>query len=755
MEKKTFYSLDPETNETIQIEAVKDLHGLWKSVCFKCGSKKTMTIHPDSNYCYCSKCEVIATVNISNSDFTQEYPAIEIFKCHWKNYHGIGLIPFPALDKRPLVSWKDETTGEPIQPTPEDYKKWEKEYTYNNVWVLLGPNRIALDPDGPLAEEFVQSLNLPDCPISKSGGKSRHRFFRTDEPIEFLKVKFGDGDFLEVRTGPLGMLVPPSIHPVTKNTYQWEKDHSPWDISFPEFPKEAYETIKSRVPAPKMLKPCDEDKESDFRKLDVEKYLTEYGIEYSIKTKGNRMLYCLRQCLFTSEHGHGDVPGDAAITQELSGKLGYHCFHNSCFDKTWKEARQIISGDQPIFQFCEGYVPLSEESNLGACDETSTIPKSGHHFTLIKASDIVNTKEIEKEWIWEGILPAGGLSLVVAKPKVGKTTLALQLAVAVSRGDIFLGRKTRQANVVYLALEEHRDEVQKNLSKLGVTDEPLYIHFGPAPARAMEEVEPLIKETGAKFLVIDILQKFCRVKDLNDYSQVTRTLEPLMAVGRRLDCQISLTHHAGKKDREDGDDILGSTGLLGGVDTSIHIKKRNTDSRVFSTIQRYGTDIPPTVIALKDGCLVMEGSREEVEIHETMPLILEALGGGPLTEKEVGEQVERNRNLISKALRKLVEQKGIERAGSGKRGDPFRYSLLLYSHIYEESNREMKVEPNPLESGKNSSIDDFQKNEPPNREFNREIPIEKQAKEDPQKRDEKDPTQGGLYEVLDDGQLTY
>jgi predicted transcriptional regulator len=222
-----------------------------------------------------------------------------------------------------------------------------------------------------------------------------------------------------------------------------------------------------------------------------------------------------------------------------------------------------------------------------------------------------------------------------------------------------------------------------------------------------------------------------------------------MASGRKLDCQISLTHHAGKKDREDGDDILGSTGLLGGVDTSIHIKKRNKESRIISTIQRYGVDVPQTVVALKGGFLVMEGSREEVEIDETLPLILEVLGGGPLTEKELGEQVERNRNLISKALRKLVEQKDIKKDGSGKRGDPFRYSLLLYSPIYEYSNREMKVEPNSLESGKNNSIYDFQKNQSSNRESNREFSSQKQAEEDPKKRDEKDPKGGDEIDPTD------
>ncbi|MGA2466098.1 MAG: AAA family ATPase [Thermodesulfobacteriota bacterium] len=382
--------------------------------------------------------------------------------------------------------------------------------------------------------------------------------------------------------------------------------------------------------------------------------------------------------------------------------------------------------------------------------------KSEHHFNLIWARDIVSTQEPEREWIWEGVLPAGGLSLVAAKPKVGKITLTLQLAVAVSRGAIFLGRKTRQATVVYLALEEHRDEVQKNLSKLGVTDEPLYIHFGPAPAKAMEEVEALIKEKGAKFLVIDILQKFCRVRDLNDYAQVTRTLEPLMAIARKIDCHIQLTHHAGKKERDDGDDIIGSTGLLGGVDTSIHIKKRNRESRVFFTIQRYGLDVPQTVIALKDGLLVMEGSREEVEIEETIPMILETLEDGLLTEKEAGERVERNRNLVSKSLRHMVERGTIKRTGSGKKGDPFRYeknALLLYAPIYGKSNRESKSGDNVTKLQENISIDDFQKNQSSNREFS----PQKQAEEDPKKRDEKDQKKGDEIDPTDfevEGDLT-
>ena len=52
-----------------------------------------------------------------------------------------------------------------------------------------------------------------------------------------------------------------------------------------------------------------------------------------------------------------------------------------------------------------------------------------------------HSEEPETEWLWEGILPAGGLSLLVAKPKVGKTTLAFRLGFAVTSGKDFLGRK--------------------------------------------------------------------------------------------------------------------------------------------------------------------------------------------------------------------------------------------------------------------------------------------------------------------------
>ena len=93
----------------------------------------------------------------------------------------------------------------------------------------------------------------------------------------------------------------------------------------------------------------------------------------------------------------------------------------------------------------------------------------------------------------------------------------------VTGGKDFLGRKTRQCPVVYLALEEKRSEIRKKLKALAENPEGLSFHFGSAPEKAIQEVGNLIKETKAGLLIVDVLQKFCRIKDLNDYAQVELT----------------------------------------------------------------------------------------------------------------------------------------------------------------------------------------------------------------------------------------
>ena len=84
--------------------------------------------------------------------------------------------------------------------------------------------------------------------------------------------------------------------------------------------------------------------------FDVAAYLDHYGISYKIKSNGASTLYCLDHCIFDDSH----TGNESAIIQQAGGMLLYQCFHNSCKNHTWKEARQIISGDEKLRAFMVG-----------------------------------------------------------------------------------------------------------------------------------------------------------------------------------------------------------------------------------------------------------------------------------------------------------------------------------------------------------------------------------------------------------------
>jgi len=310
-------------------------------------------------------------------------------------------------------------------------------------------------------------------------------------------------------------------------------------------------------------------------------------------------------------------------------------------------------------------------------------PRRG--FALTRLSDLLAEPPEEIAYIWENTLPRGGLSLLVAKPKVGKSTLARNLALRIARGDAdFLVRKiTAPGPVVYLALEEKRSEVRRHFERMGAPEElPIFIHIGSAPEEALQELRTAIVDNSAILAIVDPLQRLARVSDLNDYSQVSLALEPLMQIARDTNCHLLLVHHANKGiGREGGDSILGSTAIFGSVDAAM-IMKRTESHRTIESIQRYGEDMPKTVLAFDPvtGLTTSGGSLDDYQIAECGKDILALMADQEITEKELKEGLtDYKHGVISKSLRALCDQGKVQRSGTGKRGDAYRYQAALDS----------------------------------------------------------------------------
>ena len=83
--------------------------------------------------------------------------------------------------------------------------------------------------------------------------------------------------------------------------------------------------------------------------------------------------------------------------------------------------------------------------------------------SIFNAIDLANMNLPEPRYVVEGVLPEGA-SLLVAKPKVGKSMLMQQIAVAVAMGGKALGKiDVEQGRVLYLMLEGSKRGLKRRL----------------------------------------------------------------------------------------------------------------------------------------------------------------------------------------------------------------------------------------------------------------------------------------------------
>src|SRR5262249_32328327 len=216
-------------------------------------------------------------------------------------------------------------------------------------------------------------------------------------------------------------------------------------------------------------------------------------------------------------------------------------------------------------------------------------------------------------------------------------------AVAVARGEPFLGRETSKGPVIYLALEEKRGEVRRHFQAMGGSGEEILIHFGSAPENAVADLRRLSGQKRSVLVIVDPLFRMARVKDTNDYAQVLAALEPFLTLARETGAHVMAVHHGGKNERPGGDSILGSTAILGTVDTAI-LMKRGDRYRTVWTLQRYGADLEETVLEFDGDTRTVDlgKSREEAEEHRIAGEIEEFLRkkDTPATEEEIRDEVE-------------------------------------------------------------------------------------------------------------------
>lgn len=326
----------------------------------------------------------------------------------------------------------------------------------------------------------------------------------------------------------------------------------------------------------------------------------------------------------------------------------------------------------------EHEIPADEEFEA---DPAATVVPLGKA-RLIHADDLDKMPDREVRWVVDDLIPAHGLSLLVAKPKVGKSTLARALAVAVAAGRPFLDRDVAQGPVVYVLFkgEGLEDEIKREWRRLGRPDgSPLYLLDATQVEgrQALATLAESVRNVQPRIVIVDTLQHIARVKDMNSYSEVHEKLIPIHRVARGA--PIMLLHHSPKSEREDvADAALGSTALYGASEVMIRLRrdKKDPSIRYLDSQGRYG-ELEPHVLEIDPRTHEprLVGKRTTLT-HERIELDVLALvdDEGPIPQKAVFELVTGKTDYIKSALRRLVQQGSIRAVpDTGVRGRPLLY----------------------------------------------------------------------------------
>ncbi len=310
--------------------------------------------------------------------------------------------------------------------------------------------------------------------------------------------------------------------------------------------------------------------------------------------------------------------------------------------------------------------------------ETDVENPVGYKPNIISAKELLTKVFPKPKYAVDGLLPEG-LTVLVGKPKLGKSWLGIGIAVAVASGGKALGTiSVDKGNVLLLALEDGARRLQNRLDGVlngGVVPAGLDVatDWRRVDEGGLDDMEQWLKDhPNARLIIVDTLKRIRpperpgRLYD-DDYNAVA----PLADLAKQYGVAIVVIHHTRKQDGEDPVDLVsGSTGLTGAADGVCVLTRlrRQTGAELFAT----GRDFEETSLALEWDKETFQwkcvGEAAEFKMSEERRAIIDVIrkNGGKAAPKEIAEALGKPPATVRKNLwdMKNAGQVGCDASGN-------------------------------------------------------------------------------------------
>jgi len=529
---------------------------------------------------------------------------------------GFSVIPVNK-EKQPLIKWGKYQTH---APDIKEVASWIKQFPDMQLGIVTGTvsNLVVID-----IENGGDPSPYPKTLMAKTGGDGIHLYYR--HPGGTVKNGVRVTTLVDIRGDGGFVVAPPSRS--SKGEYTWFSD--PQNTEITQYPVKIMETI------------------------------TQDSVENLVQT-GER---------------------NVAATQKAGELLAAFPAPESR-EEVWTQLQQWNQTElaeplsteelQKVFSSIAGRHEVKQSAN------TLTLKP----FTL---KELYEQDFPPIKWLAKDLLPVGMMGAITGESNSYKSFLTLALAQSVATGTPFLGHFAieKQGKVLIIDEENNRRIIEKRFKDMGVEAHENIIFLSQCGIQLdhtthIERLKQLVDEINPVLIVLDSLVRF-HSKDENSASEMRQVMKAIGSLVAEERSVVFIHHHKkeGFGKNSGSNSVRGSTDIFNALDCHIGVK-RNTDSltvkqhklRVQQELPAFNVTVD--IISSEHLTFVYGGvdtSRQELveDVKAEIKTLLYQAAGEEVSRKELMDEVDASRAVITEALKTLEEEAIITRR-NGTRG---------------------------------------------------------------------------------------
>jgi len=216
--------------------------------------------------------------------------------------------------------------------------------------------------------------------------------------------------------------------------------------------------------------------------------------------------------------------------------------------------------------------------------KTIDLTQEEKNFEILSFEELINKNYPESIWVIDSLIPEGCLTVLAGYPSSYKTWLLLDMAIKISKGEIFLEHfKTKRSKVLLIDEESGGKILQQRIKKM-TNEENLDIEIMTLQSFKLEDTDKIIGICLEKNIQTVMIDSLIRIHsgDENSSSSMAKVFESFKKF-KQENITLIFCHHnrkSGEKSPNPSEDMRGSSEIMAFVDNGISVRKNGKNNEI-------------------------------------------------------------------------------------------------------------------------------------------------------------------------------